>query len=780
MKLASSWIKECLRRTMLSDTEVAQAMEQAGIEVEQVISSTKIDERVVVALVKKVVQHPGADRLKLVEVTTGDGLYHIVCGAPNVREGLKVAFAQIGSVLPEGDRIEKAKLRGEVSEGMLCSERELKLGNDHNGILELSNDAEVGTPLCDIYPPDAIIDIKTPANRFDVLSVFGLAREVAAMTTAELTPLSPAVIKASSSGPAVAEGALAARYMLARMAVKAIGSSPPQMVARLRAAGMRSVSPVVDITNYAMLEVGQPLHAFDAAKVALPIEVRMAKAGEQLKTLDGVNRKLTEADLIIADQHGPLALAGLMGGADSEIGADTTDILLESAVFDAPTVRKMAKRHGLRTEASARFERALPVELPPLGLDRAVRLLSEMADGQLIAVTDQQNADERHHRIEFSLSWLRSFIGFGITTKQAHDSLNKLGIITTSPAVKSTRKSEDLDELIIVERTPWWRPDLERREDLAEEIVRVLGYDWVPSTIPAWRPRQMEFDSLRARRRRARDLLYAAGLFEVITYSFVAAEQLELWGLQVDEHLKLKNPLSSEQAYLRSTMLPSFATVLAKNRAYAKQIGFYEISGVFEKRSPGDQPLEPVHLAVLVNQPEAAYHHLKGILDRLAWELHLELAIKPKELTGYAPGRAGEVWLGDECIGVIGQLHPAPLQNLKIEGEAAYLELGLEALITCASPRAFAGVERFPTIVRDMNVLIPIEVTWQSVRETLVAWRVEFVGDYQGDDIAPGYKSMTLRLTTVNNDHTPTEAEALRTEQAVLTLLERTFKARQR
>jgi phenylalanyl-tRNA synthetase beta chain len=770
MKLSSSWLKNMLRRTMLNDQQIVEALERAGMEVDQIISSKGIDKKVVVGLVKKVVQHPGANRLRLVDVAVGERVYRVVCGASNVREGLKVALAQIGTTLPGGERIEKAKLRGEVSEGMLCSERELNLGSDHNGILELSSEMAVGTRLCDIFPADAVIDLKTPANRFDVLSVWGLAREVAAMTTAELVPLSPPPVKPSEAGPGVLANAKAARYMLGRVSVDQSTPSPGWMQSRLRAAGMRSVSPVVDVTNYVMLELGQPLHAFDAAKVTLPVSVRLAHQGESLTTLDGVKRELTPEDLVIVDKSGPIALAGVMGGAATEVGPETREILLEAAVFDATTVRKTAKRHGLRTEASARFERGVPVELAPLAVARAVELLGEVAQGKAGALTDQLNRPTKPRSITLSLSVLRKLLGFGVTHKEAADALKKLQI-----GVGESSKDE-----IAVPQVPWWRPDLELPEDVVEEVVRVLGYERVPSTIPSWRPKLLRFDRVRAKRRLIQEVLYGAGLFEVMTYSFVALEQLESLGLEPSEHLKLKNPLSIEQAYLRSSLLASHLAVLERNRMYAKEAGFYEISSVFVKQGSGEQPQEPVRLAITIRRPEAAYVVAKGVLDVVGRVLNVELEVAPQDAREFVPGRGGDVRLEGRSVGRIGQLHPDLSRAHKVDGEVAYAEVELSPLLEASRPRQFAGVSRFPVIQRDLSVVVPYEVTWRRVLEVLAPERPEFVDDYLGAGLPAGHKGLTLRLTVANPDRTPTEAEANDLEARIYSRLERKLGAKRR
>lgn len=762
MKVSSAWIKNWLRRTMLSDEQVVAALERSGMEIEDTLLLAAIDKKIVVGLVKEVVQHPGADRLHLVLVTTGSEDFRIVCGAPNVRAGIKVAFAQIGSVLPGGEKIARAKLRGEVSEGMLCSERELGLGRDHEGILELPEEAHVGASVQDLYLPDTIIDLKTPANRFDVLSVLGLAREVGAMLDEPLKPLEVSALPKPGTPPEVAGDALAERYLLAHFKVKTDEFSPQWLASRLQSVGVRSISPIVDITNFVMLDLGQPMHAYDAARVKLPIEVRKAHVGERLTTLDGVERKLTTNDLVIADAGGPIGLAGIMGGADTEVTAETREVLLEAAVFDAASVRKTAQRHRLRTEASARFERGLPVELPELAMARAQKLLQEITDAKLVSLSDQSTHESKQRTIALTKSQLEQLAGTSFTNNKIVHFLERLGIAVQIEG-----------DHILIPEVPWWRPDLRLPEDIVEEVVRVLGYDQIPATLPAWRPQRVVFDRVRAKRRQIRDTLYAAGLFEVTTYAFIAEEQLTEAGLVPREHLKLKNPLSQEQAYLRSSLLPSHLAVLARNRTYARDVGFYEMSAVFLRRKAGDQPDEPLHLAVTNRREHGSLVHLKGILDGISRELNVEVEVRPEVLPGFVSGRSGALYVGDDRIGLIGQLHPERLGILKIGGEASHFELDVDRLLATSKPKQFRGLEKFPTIVRDVTIQVPAGLTWAEMRATALPQEVSYVGEYQGENMPAGYKSVTLRLVVARSDRTPTESEATEAEAAVRSRLVR-------
>src|SRR6266567_2531606 len=340
MNVSTDWINAWLEKP-LEDKVIVEALERAGVEVESYQPPRRLDERIVAVRVESVLQHPAADRLHLVDVTAGGGLIRVVCGAPNVRAGMYAALAQVGAVLPDGEQIGAAKLRGEMSHGMLCSERELGLGEDYNGILELAETGKLGQSVSDLYPAGGVVELKTQANRFDLLSVVGLAREVAAMTHTRLKDLPEPFAANLSQDKLVVDEPQALRLMFVKLSIQPQATLPQWLNDRLKASGVRSINPIVDVTNYVNLELGQPLHAYDAKKVQLPLVVRKSNVGEKITTLDGVSRSLAAQDLVVADAGGPVALAGVMGGQSTEVDAETREVILEAAVFDAATVRKM-------------------------------------------------------------------------------------------------------------------------------------------------------------------------------------------------------------------------------------------------------------------------------------------------------------------------------------------------------------------------------------------------------------------------------------------------------
>jgi phenylalanyl-tRNA synthetase beta subunit len=885
----------------MSDHELADTLELAGIEVEQLISSTSIDKKIIVGLVTKCVQHPNADRLKITEVEIAGKTLSIVCGAPNVRVGLKVAVAQVGATLPSGDVITQAKLRGEVSEGMLCSGRELALSDDHEGLLELDSELKTGTKLADLYPADGQLDIKTAANRFDLQSVLGLAREAAAFSKNDLKGPGLKPLEATKTGPAVSidvDAAVASRFMLTELTLaKPNTGVNAERSALLRTSGVRAISPVVDITNYVMIEHGQPLHAYDADKVQGTITVRMANASEKLVTLDGVERKLTAADLVIADDRGPIGLAGVMGGAATEVDTKTKRIYVEVATFHGATVRKMAKRHSLRSEASARFERGLPVQLAPLAAAAAVELLKTELGAKVVGVTDVLRVWPWVQRIGLPKSRLDGLLGITLKPKEVIEALAPLGIeakpfdivaeakshlgkpyiwgasykthgtdgfdcgylidylysligvmvghsapqimasgrpveldelkigdtlfrdgiweklksedrggvshvalyigdgkmlhaesheyvngkwvelpkakqgvmidpievITEVPGFHGARRHvENLDDVISVGEVPWWRPDLKLPEDLVEEVVRVIGYDRIPSTLPAWQPRELSFDRERAWRRRLREVLYGSGLFEVMTYSFVSEAQLRELGSDPKDYLKVANPLSIEQAYLRRSPLPSLLATLARNAKYASDVGLYEVTAVFEPKAKGKLPDEPERLAVIWRGKDGSYAQIKGIFDRLTTALCLSPRITVSKDVRFAPGRSGVVELSGKSIGWIGQLTPSLVKGYKLSGEVAYLELDLAPLLAAARPVVYRPASRFPAARRDLAVVVAESVTWQQLHDEAAHGglaEVSFMSDYHGDDLPIGHKSVALRLEMSAPDHTLNEVE---------------------
>lgn len=905
MLVPLSWLKHYLAKAP-SDAQILAALERSTIEVEGYQAATELDPRIVTAKVETVSDHPQADRLHLAQVSDGQAAYSIVCGAPNLAAGQTVVLAKIGAVLPSGDIIALAKLRGQESQGMLCSPRELGLSDDHAGILVLPEDTPLGISVAKLYPAESVVDIKTPFNRFDVLSMVGVAHEVAALAGVA-TKITEPVLPAAGKGPALSlavDPEIVPRFIVAEVALNKLPKEPV-CTSWLEAAGVRSLGPVVDVTNFVLLEWGQPLHAYDAAKVKGGLQVRWAKAGETLVTLDEVKRKLTAHDLVIADNDGPVGLAGVMGGLRTAVSAETKRVLLEAATFDAATVRKTAQRQGLRSEASARFERGLPVQLAAAGLARALELLggtaaiteelrvwpwiqriglrrsklnrllgTELSFEEAVAALGSLGIAAQHFDIaaeakrllgkpyklgakfrsdgldafdcSYLTDYLYSLIGqpIGHTAHQqsktgwaveltelragdllfrggpwkeldekeregvSHNALyvgdgqiihaidiergaddswqprtkggvsqDVLSVMTEDPQYLSARRFVDnIDDWLSVPEVPWWRADLKTEEDLVEEIVRVIGYDRVPAQLPQWRPQAVSFDWRTPRLWRLKDLLSGLGLFEVVTYSLVSADQAAQAAGEKD-HLKVANPLSREQAYLRRSLVPSLLAVASNNERYAPSFGLYEISRVFVPESDHAKlPAEPTLLTVVVKGDGEVYSQIKGVLDALdrAWNLPMQVkASKPGKQ--FLPGRAVEVLLEKQHIGVMGELAQSG-----VKGRVAALELDLAKVLANTNDTQAVTPSRFPSISRDVNLVVERSVTWAEV-EQLVAesglGRPSFVNDYYPESLASDRKNLTIRLTMTDPERTLTDAEADHRIKTVVALLRKQFGA---
>lgn len=751
--------------------ELTGAIEKSGIELEGVYSPQPLSTKIIVGLTKKVVQHPNADKLRLVLVDVGaETNLHIVCGAPNVEEDMKVAVATVGSILPDGTEIKEAKLRGELSQGMLCSEAELGWSDEHAGITKLPANYQVGKSLCDIAPVETIVDIKSAANRSDLQSYEGVAREIAAQLGVML--LLPKAGKLDATANTKLAKKLPKTVPAYSLTAIELTGAPAriskEMLQVLAASGVRSINPVVDVTNYILLTAGQPLHAFDAEKVLLPLEVRYAIKGESLETLDGKKRTLNSEDLIISDARGPIALAGVMGGTGSEVSPTTKKIILESATFVASDVRKTAQRHGIRTDASARYERGLPVELADRGRLLAVELLVSMG-AKVISGARLGAVESEKVIVEVKPEKINNLLGLEVAPKDMIKHLQLLGFEVSGLAKLKVR-------------VPWWRPDVTGAPDVAEEIIKMVGLDALPATIPAWSPDNIQFDTVRPLTDKVRELLRACGLFELTTYSFISQEDIERFGLKPAGHLKLKNPMSIEQAYMRSTMLPSLVKVMEANQRYAKQFGVSEISRVFVPTGKkGQLPNEPYKVGLSVM---GDYFAAKGPLDLIARELRLNLAFAPSKHAHYYPGRQADVMLNNVVIGSLGELHPRLTSAIKGNRLLSFAEIDLAPIIAAADSHTYTPLSRYPSISRDIAVVLDNSVLWADVKAAIIDVapdvKLSYQSRYEGDGIAAGKMSLALRVTMSDMERTLTDKEADETVDQILELLKKKYSAEPR
>jgi phenylalanyl-tRNA synthetase beta chain len=776
MKFAYSWLKD-LVHTDLSAHEMADVLTSVGLEV-AAVEPREVPAGVVVASIVSVDKHPNADRLSLCRVSAGGGEeFEVICGAPNVRAGMKTALAPEGCVLGAGMTVKRATIRGVESRGMLCSERELGLSEEHAGIMDLAGDAVVGAPLSELIPADAVIEIELTPNRGDCLSILGVAREVAAKLGCELT--SPA-LRPRESGGAVDEHMTVTiddpegcpRYLGRLVRNVTIGESPHWLKQRLRASGLRPISNIVDITNYILLLFGQPMHAFDYARIAgRTIGVRDARPGQRFTTLDDAERTLEAGDLMIWDGERPVALAGIMGGADTEIGENTTDVFLECAFFNPVTIRATSKRLGLSTDSSYRFERGVD---PEGGLrdaiDTAAELIRQIAGGEVVSGVIDVYPDKQHRpEIVLRPERVARLLGVAIDAAEIERMLVALNI----------EKVSETDGVLRF-RPPTYRHDLAIEADLIEEVGRLYGYDSIPTKDWAAVTITRASDMVDATRRRVREVLAGMGLHETLTNS-ITSEAMRGLLTPAKEAVKLMNPLTPEMSQMRTTILGSLLEVTARNinhRTLSSHL--FEIGKIFTARSGEVLPCEREVIAVLLqgdlipatwNTPAqpVSFYALKGIIDALAGRLglgELEYAPAGGEVTGWWDVEAAEVSWGDTLRGQAGAVRDDVLDSFGIPGPVYYAELDVSDLLTGELPQPhYAALPRYPAVERDFSFVMAEEVASAALVEDIraVSELIEEVTPfdlYRGEKVGEGAKSITYAIRLRAPDRTLSDTEA--------------------
>jgi phenylalanyl-tRNA synthetase beta chain len=778
MKISLQWLRDYVD-VDASPEEIAKRLTLAGLEVEGVARLGDA-EGVVVAEVLSAKKHPNADALTIVTVTDGGAPTEVVCGAPNVpAAGGKVAWAKPGARLPKLGVLEPKKIRGVVSPGMLCAEDELGLSEDHAGIIHLPADAKVGSDaMADLR--DVVFEVNVTTNRPDCLGHIGIAREVAAAFGVQLKK--PKLPELGSKGSPEAQVKVedtsgCPRYIARVIEGLRVGPSPAWVQRRLRAVGVRPISNLVDATNYVLMEYGQPLHAFDYDKVSdHTIVVRRAKAGEKMKTLDGVERTLVATDLLICDASRLVAIAGVMGGAESEVSLATTRVLLESAYFDPYSIRRTSKRLGLHTEASHRFERGVDQEAGVWGASvRCAALLAEWGGGKVReGAVDVHPNPARPRDLAVSRSATRRLLGVDIEAKEM---VKLLGSIELAATAKG-------DEIQV--KVPTFRPDLTREVDLIEEVARLYGFDRIPATIPLTSRAPEPSGDPQAES--ARDALGAMGLDEAVTYGFVAPEKLAAAGYS-GPLVRVMNPLREDTAVMRTTLVVGLLDALRTNldRGNA-DVRLFEIGSVFLPRQGAPLPDERRTVGVLLCGRRESwlaaaepfdFYDLKGVGERLLERLGAaDLPWTQGESAPFLhPGvsaRIGEA-------GFAGEVHPNVREKFGVEARCFYLELDLERL-PAAAPVRFEALPRFPSIGRDVSFFIDVGVPAAAIAAAirqlqeplLVAFRVD--EDYRDPQRVPaGKKSMLWSMTYRASDRTLTDAEASSAHEKVIQHLKTSF-----
>jgi phenylalanyl-tRNA synthetase beta chain len=760
----------------------------AGTEVDAILTTGRDWGKISVAEVVDVSPHPNADRLRLATVDLDGEQMTVVCGAPNVAAGQKVAFARVGAELIDGHTgeptiLKAAKIRGVESAGMVCSEKELGLSDSHEGILVLAEDAPVGTPLGE-YLGETVLDLGITPNRPDCMSVLGIAREVAALSNGSVRE--PPLDYQESGRPIkerlsveIADRDLCPRYCAALVEGVQIGPSPPWMQERLLAAGVRPISNVVDITNYVMLEIGQPLHAFDFSLISnRKIIVRRARPSEVMVTLDGTERPLNRDMLVIADAKDAVAVAGLMGGAASEVTETTTAILLEAANFNPANIRRTSTDLKLRTDASARFEKGLSPELAMVGIRRAVRLMLELAGGRAAeGIIDVHPGKRRETRITVTQERLRRVLGVQLPTPQVRQTLTSLGFGC---------RWVPPDRYVV--RVPHWRTDVRIPDDVAEELARIIGYDELPTTTLGGAIPPVQPQPSRELRERVSDILAAAGMQEVIAYSLTNLECLSkvLPPEELRQHppLRMANPMSHQQEYLRTTLRASLLETLASNLRHQQgRIALFEVARVYLPRSE-ELPQEEESLAGVVTgdrpdrwgQPKGEpvdLYEAKAYLGFLFDRLGLAVSYHDGEDFALVPGRTAEVRLDDQRVGLVGQVHPEVAAAFDIEQDVYLFEVNLETLVPqMGKPHLYQPLSRFPAVEEDIAIVVEEGVTAAQVQAIIEAFplvqRAALFDVYTGSPVPAGKKSRAYSIAYQSLDHTLSEAEVNRERRRIL------------
>jgi len=784
MKIPFSWLREFVEID-LGPHEVGEILTMGGVEVEGVEEVGAQFKGVVVGRVLKVWPHPRAERLFLCEVELPQRVVKVVCGAPNVKEGLKVPMALPGTELP-GGTVQRREIRGEPSEGMICSEQELGLAPESAGIMVLEPDAPLGMDLEEyLQMKDHLLDLSPTPNRGDCLSVLGVAREVAALTGVPLR-LPQTELKEEETpvedliSVEIHDPDLCSRYTARYLWDIKVGPSPLWMCLRLERSGVRAINNVVDITNYVMLELGQPLHAFDYDRLrGGRIVVRRAQEGERFVTLDGKERFLDAETLLICDAEGPVAIGGVMGGLDSEIEEDTRRVLLESAFFSPSSIRRTSRALRLQTESAYRFERGVDPELAPYASARAAHLMARYAGGKVArGLVDVYPRPLRPPEVEMRLQWVNAFLGLELSEEEVEEYLRRLGM-------QGRRKGKG--RWVVV--PPSYRFDIKEEVDLAEELGRLKGYQAVPEEPPRLLPLPRE-EGRRWALKALKDLMVGYGFYEVITYAFISPRSLEALGIS-SEALCLLNPLSEEQSVMRTTLLPGLLETARWNLHHGnRDLRIFELRKVYLPRE-GDLPQEREVLAALAmgdfyppwwrekGRP-ADFFLMKGCIEGLMARLHLPKAdFVPTEGVPYLhPGQGAVVRLEGEEVGVVGRLHPEVAASFEL-AEVFLFELQLEPLLERAKPYGrFSPLPKHPALYRDIALLVDEEVPAAEVYGLVARCglpyieRVEIFDCYTGPPIPKGKKNLALRLFLRAPERTLTDEEADEVQRELINRLQ--------
>lgn len=794
MFVSYKWLQDYVDLSGVSASELAEKITKSGIEVEGVDVLNEGITGVVVGHVVERVQHPNADKLSKCQVDIGQvEPVQIICGAPNVAQGQKVAVATVGAVLPGNFKIKRAKLRGEESNGMICSLTELGMEAKivpkeySEGIFVFPQDAEVGTDaIALLNRDDEVLELGLTPNRADCLSMLGVAYEVAAILGREVKlpeiDVQPVNEKATDYITVKVE-ANEDNPLYAAKVIKnvKIGPAPLWMQTRLMSAGIRPHNNVVDITNYILLEYGQPLHAFDYDRLgSKEILVRRAQDGEKFTTLDDVERKLTSDHLVITNGTEPVALAGVMGGANSEVTSDTTTVLLEAAYFTGGTVRKASKDHGLRSEASARFEKGVDPNRVRVAGERAANLMAKYAGGEVLeGASEVDTLTVEPAVVSITLEKINNVIGTNLTVQDVEAIFERLQFAV------------NVEENVITVTAPTRRGDIKIEEDLIEEVARLYGYDNIPKTLPFGSATPGKLSDYQDKRRIVRQYLEGAGLYQAVTYSLTSEEKAAQFALEKRDFIRLAMPMSEDRSILRLSIMPQLLEVVKYNSARQNEsLAVYETGAVFLANGNEVLPEEQEHLAGAITglwhshswqgeKKAVDFYVLKGILEGLFAKLGLSESVTyvQAKVDQMHPGRTAEIHLNGERIGFVGQVHPTMQKELDLKDTYVF-ELSLKAVLEEATAALrYEAIPRFPSITRDIALVVDKETVSGVLKDVIqqaggtLLKEVSVFDLYEGERMEEGKKSIAYSLKYMDPERTLTDEEVTKVHTQVLEAL---------
>ena len=766
MKASISWLKS-LCPTDLSVDEIVSRLTMAGLEVDGVEPAAKPFINVVVGEVLAVSRHPDADKLNVCEVTDGESIYQVVCGAANVRAGLKVPFARVGAVIGDDFKIKQAKLRGVESNGMLCGADELGLSDERDGLMELPDFFVTGSDFAELMSlPDEVVEVDLTPNRGDCLSITGLARElgVLSQTPVKFVTCEPVDPESDETHDVYLSAPEGCPCYVSRVIenVDVTRPTPVWMVERLRRSGIRSIDAIVDITNYVMLELGQPMHAFDRDQLAGAVDIRMANDGEQLVLLDGKTLTLTNDVLVIADQEKPLALAGIMGGEHSGISEKTTSVFVESAYFNPITIAGKARRYGLHTDASARFERGVDWNLAEHACQRATALMIQICGGTPgpVMITDNDQALPKMQVVELSNARIEQQLKIKLPSETIRQILEALGF-----------RVEIVDGGFRCV-APSWRFDVSIEQDLIEEIARIYGYNNLPISLPAQALTMASVPEADTPLMRLKHYLADQDIQEAITYSFVDPAMQAILGDGI-EGVRLANPIASNLAEMRRSLIPGLVEAVRYNvNRQAPRVRLFETGQCFV--SYGDQLDQSERLGIAIYGQSDPMHFggdrvvdffdLKGLIDGLGMiNGGGELIWASSEHPALAPGQTANVSLNGKALGVVGRLHPKLARELDLPKPLFLADLALPSLL-CGQVTAFKAISRYPRVLRDLAVVVDDGVGWQQIVDAVIGLSdpriqsVELFDVYRGKGVPEGCQSLALSLSLQDPEKTLEDA----------------------